>query len=703
MSIAANYLRLLEKWVNHAVNDIYFCPDRPDLAYYGDGTNGWGCQTNQKALAAFAVLATADDFNESNAGVSREKLLELTLSMLRYSLESHKVGSYHTTDSDTFRWGHTWISSLGVERMMHGVMQIWDKLSEADHALLRAMLISESNYLMDKFNVPASLVENNRPESNMWEGSILYRTAMLYPDAPRAEEYINKAIRFFANSMSREYDETNPEILDEKPMSELFVGANFFDSMALCHHGYLNVGYMVITLSNLAMLHFTLKRLNKPAPQSLYHNFERLWQLIRACLFDDGRLNRIGGDTRVRYCYCQDYLIPVLMLAADCGLYDPDEIRKLEEGWLALVEKEVINNGDNSFLSDRCSLLVEKSPLYFTRLESDRAVGLSYGALWHNLWEMNGTASLPLTPDPRFLVPITQWHDEYHGANYVRSANRMVSFVWRSGELPQGMIVPPEDSSMAEWRYNMSSMISGDGFSDSRVLLFFQSHTYDNSFSTCGSYMAHTNDLIAEQLNEEDTAQVHIAFAALPDDATAVTLQYAAPPKRIHLSSVKGLFLNIPNDIFNDKKRLYQQDPDGKWLTVDNRLCITSLYGDTIKIHDTGCRQVVIKTHCPYPDRGMLHTDEIVTKLQLKPQWYAKGETIFDFGTAVVCMPDADYHVTAEQLILDGELLRAVKILGADNNYYIVAANFSDADQTCVIPGIGATELTAHDCVILPL
>ena len=703
MSIKTQYLRLLEKWASHAVNDIYFCPDRPDLAYYGDGTNGWGCQTNQKALAAFAVLSAARDLDEDNAGMSREKLLELTLAMLRYSLESHKAGTYHTTDSDTFRWGHTWISALGIERMMHGVTHIGDKMSEHDHSLLRAMLISESDWLLDKYKIAAGLIDNNHPECNMWNGSLLYRTAVMYPDAPRADEYIRKAKIFFTNSMSLEQDENNPEILDGKPMSEYFVGANFFDSIACNHHGYLNIGYIVITLSNLAMLHFELKRMNKPAPQTLYHNFERLWQLVRACIFDDGRLNRIGGDTRVRYCYCQDYLIPVLMLAADCGLADAEEIRRLEEGWLSLVAMEMDSNGDNSFLSDRCSLLVEKSPLYYTRLESDRAVGISYGALWHELFEINGNAVLPLTPDPQFRTPITSWHDDYHGANYIRSKNRMVSFTWRAAEFPQGMILPPEDSSMAEWRYNMSSMIVGDGFSESRILLDFKDHIYEGGFSTCGAYMAHTQNLIAEQLNEEDTARVCIAFAALPDDATVVTLQYATPPKRIHLSSVKGLFLNIPNDIFNNKQRTYSYGAEGKWLSIDGRLCVSSIYGDSIQVHDTGCRQVVIKSHCPYPEQGMLHTDEIVTKLQLKPQWYAKGETIFDFGTAVVCMPNPDYKVMAEQIHIGCVLTRAVRIKGADNNRYIVAANFADTDQICAIPDTGTVELAAHDCVILKL
>jgi len=701
------YLRLLEKWVSCAVKDIYTCKDRTDLFYYGDGTNGWGVQTNQKALATFAVLAASNDLDEKNLGMSREKLYDYAIGMLRYSLESHHVGSYHTTDSDDFHWGHTWISSLGIERMMHGVMAIYDKLTDHDRDLIRAMLVSESDWLLDNYDVVAGLTNGNKPESNMWNGSVMYRTAIMYPDAPRAAEYVEKAKMFFANSISMERDENNPEILDGKPMSEYFVGANFFDTMACNHHGYMNVGYMVITLSNLAMLHFELKRAGKVGPQTLYHNFEKLWQLVNFCIFDDGRLNRIGGDTRVRYCYCQDYLPAVIVLAADCGLIDEVDCLSLENKWIDTVEKEVTHNGDSSFLSDRCELLVEKSPLYYTRLESDRAVGLSYGALWHAMFDVNGCATVPVDIDKKYCELLSQWYDEYHGSCYVRSANRMASFTWMAGELPQGACVPYEDSSMAEWRYNMSSMFCGDGVSETRKLLYHNEHNFDGGFTTCGAYMSHTVGLIAEQIQEEDTVKCSVAFAALPDDATVVTMQYADPPKRIHLSTVKGLFLNIPNDIFNDFKRDYKLSSNGDYITVDDRFGVVSVYGGKIELYQPNYRQAVIKYNCPYPTRGMLHSDEILTKLDLKPHWYEKGECILDFAVAAICIPDGksieSLACGMSRISITGDLTRAVKVRGADENEYVVAANFADESQMCNIEGIGLTEISAHDCIMIRL
>ena len=62
------YLRCLEPWVKSQEKYLYTIPDRPDLICYGTGYNNWGVQTNQKAFAAFAVLAADPDFDERGQG-----------------------------------------------------------------------------------------------------------------------------------------------------------------------------------------------------------------------------------------------------------------------------------------------------------------------------------------------------------------------------------------------------------------------------------------------------------------------------------------------------------------------------------------------------------------------------------------------------------------------------------------------------------
>ena len=92
---------------------------------------------------------------------------------------------------------------------------------------------------------------------------------------------MNILSKFLLNGICLPDEAKSEKIIKGKPLSEWNVGANFFESFALNHHGYLNVGYMVICLSNIAMIHFAYKKRGLKAPEELYHNAYGLWQLIK--------------------------------------------------------------------------------------------------------------------------------------------------------------------------------------------------------------------------------------------------------------------------------------------------------------------------------------------------------------------------------------------------------------------------------------
>ncbi|HQD39939.1 MAG: hypothetical protein GX766_08920 [Firmicutes bacterium] len=697
------YLRCLEPWVKSQEKYLYTIPDRPDLICYGTGYNNWGVQTNQKAFAAFAVLAADPDFDEKRAGLSREKVLEYALKTLRFSLESHHEGSYRCTDGT--KWGHTWISALGIERMMHGVEAIEEHLTAEDKELLRKVLISESDWLLDHYEIVASLYNSegkNRPESNIWNGAVMLRTAAMYPDAPRADEYIEKGIRFLINGISLPEDEFSRKIVDGKAVADRFVGPNFFPSFALNHHGYLNVGYMVICLSNAAMLHFFYKKRGLKPPEALYHHLEELWALVKNCTFPDGRLLRIGGDTRVRYCYCQDYAIPSWLLLED--LTGDLDACAFETGWLRQIEQELAANKDGSFLSQRLAGMSRVSPLYYTRLEADRAVTISMGAYWRRLF------SLP-TEVPQASLPTFSWSDEYHGAAFQRGERRVASFVWEAAQPPQGLCLPAEASNLAEWRTNLAGQIMGLGTFNQQEVVSHQEKLFPGGFLTWGKTDFHSLRMSAEGQPGEITAHQQLVFAALPDDATTIVLQRAVnPERRTFLASSKGLFLQIPNDIFNGNQRTYYTE-EGKivlpgfgsseelfdlrssWLNVEDKLSVIGLYGaDSLSIYRSGRRQVGLKPHwdCTRCDNsttgGQLFADEICFPGKVDLHVLDPGEVIYDL--AVVLQAGTSHEETKAnlnkyaRLSTHHPLLRALLVEGADGRSYLLMVNFASEKVT---------------------
>lgn len=691
-----DYIHVLEPWIKASEEQIHPCADRPEMAYYGTGYNTWGVQTHQKALAAFAVLAAEESVDESRTGMPKERILDYALKMLRFTLQSHIEGDYACNDGS--KWGHTWISVLGIERMMHAVGAIDGHLTAEERQLLRKVLISESDWLMDHYEIVGHPYERsqNKPESNLWNGALLHRTAAMYPDAPRAKEYIEKGNRFLVNAISVPSDAQCSRIVDGRPVSEWHVGANYFESYALNHHQYLNVGYMVICLSNAAMLHFMYKEKGLTPPESLYHHVPDLWKLVKACVYPDGRLLRIGGDTRVRYAYCQEYMIPVYLMMAEH--YGDEDCEAMEAGWLGLVRQEMEASGDGTYMSARLRELDDYSPLYYTRLESDRAVCLAMGAYWRKVLDIK-----PNREAAQDTAPLDSWQDEYHGANLERGRKRIASWVWEAAESPQGLCLPADDSSMAEWRENLSGRLGGYGELTTPEIVERSQAAFNGGFLTAGTVHMHSERFIAEGQSHEVFARKHVVFAALPDETTVLVMQHAETlMAHTLLAEVKGLYLQIPNDLFNGNRRSYYTerglrqiggvgsgeellDLDSGWLNIDDRLGVVGAWGGGgLQLYRPGRRQIGIKkrAHNHNAPVGMLYADEICYPCAFKVTSTRKGEVLYDLGAVLqagVGHASTRAYASAGKCgrADDGarETVRALAAEGADGRGYLLIAN----------------------------
>ena len=690
-----NYVRVLENWVQAAEKYFYTPEDNQEIMCYGTGeSHHWAVQTNMNAFAALAVLATSPDFDEKKAGMPQIELSNIAIKMLRYSLRTHHTGECMCSNNK--HWGHSWISVLALERMMHGFEAVQDIITDEDKLAMRRILESESDKLLDEYKIIAGLYDtNNKPESNIWNGSMLLRTAMYYPDTPRRDEYLEKATRFFVNGISLPSDKTSEQIFNKKTVKEMFVGANFAESFSLNHHSYMNVGYMVICLSNIAMLHFSFKQRGIDLPEEVYFHAKELWDVIKTFTFSDGRLLRIGGDTRARYCYCQDYAVPMWLFALD--KYEDKDALQFETGWLEIVKKEVAANTDGAFLSNRLEEIELLSPYYYTRLEGDRAVTMSYGAYWRRLFE-----NLPQqqqSPAPSSEIK-NSWEDEYHGATMVTDSNRIASWVWIAGQRPTGICVPSAQSDMAEWQHNLCGELIPTGIPIVEVVS--NAHeTFENGFVNYGSLKWTEFAPLGEGEVEDAFAKHSIAFAALPDNATVVCLQYAETTRRIYLRKIKSLGLKMPNDIFNDSKRKYYSAEgeveltgcpateeliklNSSWLNIDNCLSVFSLYGgDELNIYRPAERQISLINK---PKMSSLYADEICSEYKAENTLVSPRQAVIDTGAVLMVGIDA-----AETKKIDNQQsfksitsipgIRAINVTGTDNKEYLFIANFSQEDK----------------------
>lgn len=690
-SLSSRASALLERWA-YAAEAYWYTPgDHPDLGCYGPGYIHWGVQSNWNYAAAMATLAAQPGIKDADHWRQR------ALAALRFALATHLSGDRKSNDGAS--WGHGWISMLGIERGMHGVIRLWDYLTEDDKAALRRVLVSESDWLAFEFHyknqpgVPAgkwNASGKNAPESNLWSGALLWRTAQMYPDHPHAQAWEQRAHEFLLNGVSVEADAEDETIIAGRPLREWHRGANFFPNYALDHHGYLNVGYSVISMSNTALLYFDMKGAGLAQPESLGHHHADLWRNLRRMIFPDGRLARIGGDTRVRYAYCQEYLIPTLLYAVDC-LQDPHALGLLD-AQLTWIEREAEEGGEGLFYSARLPHIRAANPHYYSRLESDRACVLAM------LLNFAPLVQAPALPEEDFETSVRgEWLETEHGAAMTRSERRLASFAWRASGLTQALCLPPNASDLAEWQLNLAPVVrflcdEGKPGPAHRKLLRQTTSAFPGGLVTCGAVQEGVEIRVDEGAFCTDQAVTHIAFAALPDDRTCLGLQcvVAAPDRLGIVVELKGLHLNIPNDLFNNYRRVITtaagkqtltapaaQDAvtplNSRWANVDGILGVAALYGGESLLLDRAEKRRAGKYDSLYVEEINL----TVKKGAFMPQ---PGSLLLDLGFAVLSGADAAETAAFEggELKFAHPMVRGVWARGADGKTYWFAANFGE-------------------------
>ncbi|MEX0775863.1 MAG: hypothetical protein WD042_09145 [Phycisphaeraceae bacterium] len=693
-------LHLLQRWSDHSErywHDLPGRPGHPGVGCYGTGYNHWGYHTNQRYAAAMAVLATHP---QSPPETDRPRVLARSLAALRFSLASHVTGPLSCTDGT--RWGHTWISPLGIERMMHGVHALEPHLTDEDRDALRRMLISEADWQTtshersghkgvqaDRWNHS----RKNNPESNLWVGALLWRVAQMYPDHAHADDWCQAAHAFLINGVSVPGDAKCEQIVAGKPVRQRHVGASFFPNYGLDHHGYLNVGYMVICVSQAAICHFDLRARGLAVADSLHHHQADLWQVTRRMIFGDGRLARLGGDSRVRYAYCQEYLLPSLLYAAD-HLGDGHAMA-LADRQLDLIRREAEHDGDGGFYSKRLAWLADFSPYYYVRLESDRAAALSMALTYAPL------VAAQVEPRDSFEFSATGgWIEPEHAAVLHRCPTRLASFAWRAYGLAQGICQPPDDGHLCEWLQNLGGSVTlvgeqaPDGEPPARKLHSASVASFDGGWVTAGCVIEGANLMLADGWRGSDAARHSLALAALPDGHTVVALELCrALDKRILARQLMGMCLNLPNDLYNDFRRRIitpsgditlaapvaepQRLPLGHWANIDNRVGIVGLHGaDALTVHRVSQR------------RGgryrSLHVEQIGWPAITQPTWYDPGQIMLNVAWAVLSSADArqtrafSADNAGQMIPFTGPELRGLRVIGLDARRYALLANLSD-------------------------
>lgn len=713
-------VRLLGDWLVEL--DQWWNP----AGWFGAGYNHWGMQTSLKYAGAAAVVAARHPDAER-----RSFALARSEAAFRHAFAAHVSGTGRCADGA--QWGHTWISALALERAIHGWALVRDSLPDSDRAAFDRVLASEADWLSTEYHrgsepgVQAALwgrSGKNDPESNLWNGALLWRATTLLDDAAevtaaRRDRWRERSLEFLANGVSVAADAAVTDKLDGRPLSQRHRGPNFFDSYSLDHHGYLNLGYMVVCTSQAALLHFDHQAAGLPVPELLPLHQAELWDRIRSCVTPDGRLVRIGGDSRVRYTYCQEFLPHSAMYAAT-ALDDPAAL-EFVHAHLALVQQErdwTAERGEAGFYGARLAALRAASPYYYVRLETDRANALGFIATYGPTldWELPAPRPTATSPSPQRSHPV--WSDDVHGFAMVRGERRLASYCWQAFTTTQGLCVPVAHGDMAEYHLNLTPHLDIEGQAQG---YFYQASngtpprevirrwigTFDGGFATVGEVAEGTRLAIAEGWTGGPAATSTIAFVALPDDATVLGVHRVVTSDWwVGVRDAFGLNLQVPNDVANGGTRTLRTDHGeralpgpaeqpgteqlGRWAVFDEVLAVASL-----DAQDLFLRRDPTVGGGPHHSLGV----ETVAHPGLTNRHYQPPGTVVVDSAFLVRVGDGD-----ELADFDRQLDEATTVIRTDElrawriGRWFVVINLGASETAVAVPG-GGTDLTTGDHV----
>jgi hypothetical protein len=267
--------------------------------------------------------------------------------------------------------------------------------------------------------------------------------------------------------------------------------------------------------------------------------------------------------------------------------------------------------------------------------------------------------------------------------------------VWRGAEGPVATCVPRDGSNLVEWRHNLVGDIRGGGAINDDLVVSHSTSLFENGFITYGEADC-KSEFFMEGHPNEVYARKKIAYAALPDGKTTLTLQIAIAKRRTYIDSIKGLHLNIPNDIYNGMSRTYYTDQgvfevknavniEGLQRLYVEGLGIVALNGSLTLFHPAE-RQVEITKRACHDTRdsgGILWCDEILTVKRVEKMWVEKDEILYDDVIALICGSEDDTinlqrHARPVHL---GPDIRAAVARGADKKDYIMLFNISQSEK----------------------
>ncbi|GMV96435.1 MAG: hypothetical protein AMXMBFR83_08010 [Phycisphaerae bacterium] len=278
--------QLAMKQAHHLLATVHPWSEDPQLKLLTDSKSleHW-IRPNSASVQGFAFLFRFGPYDDKVVGVSRKALLEETIiPVMRYLVATHVTGPRPTSDGK--KWGNHWQSAYWAQMLGRAAWWCWTDLPPDLRAGVRRVVAHEAQRYLPE-TPPHQLKDDTKAEENAWNSMIFDVAVLLMPADPRREAWEKAFQRWAMSSFLRPADEHSGKIVDGRPVSEQYIGANIYDDFTLENHRKVHPDYMgAFSLTVSCSLDFQMT--GRKPPEAILHNVPEIYENLKWFFLPDG-------------------------------------------------------------------------------------------------------------------------------------------------------------------------------------------------------------------------------------------------------------------------------------------------------------------------------------------------------------------------------------------------------------------------------
>lgn len=436
--ISLRYLRIIERWLGTGVSFYKPWPDRPNCGHFFGGSHWYGLETAWPA-EAFACAASSPEYRESVTGVSREELIRMAVSAVRFLCFTHDTGpedcvrpsppKAHPKNSGT-KWGErgrgffpesqcTWsigpmtrICALLYEHVDQETLEMVARVAE-DYALR-----------FDETEPWEGIYGNTMTEENGWTAWGFASAATFLARHTRAEKWHQLVRKWSVCIATTPQDTYNSGSIDGTPLRQYCNRhATTLPDYWAENHGMVHPNYTASGILFAACIATQLRLYGNKVPEEVMWNRYEVYENLKRTTDDYGFMLALQGmDWNYHGGLSGDTPHAFASVFFDDAEAAAMQLRTLRQGEMRL------ESFDGRFydpgIADRAKDI--QDPLFLRELTINQA---SWGYLFHRIY---GPGATPLSDDEleRRLRRATVW--AHAGVAHNRHPHGQTAFSWRN-------------------------------------------------------------------------------------------------------------------------------------------------------------------------------------------------------------------------------------------------------------------------------